>query len=70
MSTLEERTVARRSRLISHRAHSFSEAELWDLQYWQSLTPEERLSAHVAILRDVELVKGRSTSREDSDGHR
>lgn len=39
-----------------HRASSFAEAEAWDLDYWQHRTPEERLSALVAIHRDVKLV--------------
>lgn len=45
---------------MGHRATSFADAERWDLDYWQSMAPEERLSALVAIRRDVELVtKGR-----------
>lgn len=40
-----------------NRAGSFAEAEAWDLEYWQRRTPEERLSALVAIRRDVELAE-------------
>ena len=40
-----------------HRATSFADAEAWDLDYWQRRTPEERLSALVAIRREVELVR-------------
>ncbi len=40
-----------------HRARSFADAESWDLDYWQRRTPEERLSALVAIHREVELVQ-------------
>ena len=40
-----------------HRATSFADAEAWDLDYWQRRTPEERLSALVAIHREVELVQ-------------
>ena len=40
-----------------HRATSFADAEAWDLEYWQRRTPEERLSALVAIRREVELVR-------------
>lgn len=43
--------------MVGHRATSFADAERWDLEFWQSLTPEERLSALVAIRRDVELVE-------------
>jgi len=50
--------------MIVHRARNFREAEEWDLDFWQSVTPEERLSALVAIRRDVELVEaGRKATR-------
>jgi hypothetical protein len=55
--TLEERSEERRRRLVGHRAKSFADAEQWDLDYWQSMSPQERLSALVAIRRDVELVE-------------
>jgi hypothetical protein len=41
----------------THRASSFADAEAWDLDYWQRRTPEERLSALVAIHREVALVE-------------
>lgn len=41
----------------ANKASGFAEAEKWDLEFWQSVSPEERLSALVAIRRDVELVK-------------
>jgi len=40
-----------------HRACSYEDAERWDLDFWQSRSPEDRLSALVAIRRDVELVE-------------
>lgn len=55
--SLEERSRLRRSRIVAHRATSFQDAEAWDLDFWQRCTPEERLSALVAIRRDVELVE-------------
>ena len=54
---MEERSRRRRERIEVNRASSFEEAERWDLEFWQSRTPEERLSALVAIRRDVELVE-------------
>lgn len=42
---------------MAHRAGSFAEAERWDLDYWQSRTPQERLSALVQIRRDVKLAQ-------------
>ncbi len=61
--SLEDRSRARRRRMVVHRATSFEDAERWDLEFWQSRTPEERLSALVAIRHDVELVEeGRHSS--------
>lgn len=56
-STLEERSRERGERIVANRAASFAEAEAWDLDYWQRRTPEERLSAFVALLRDVEAAR-------------
>lgn|GEM_PF-6603462 len=56
-TTLAERAEARRRRLVANYAPSFAAAEDWDLQYWQRLTPEERLAAWVALRLDVELVE-------------
>lgn len=56
--SIEERSRERQRRMVGHRATSFEDAERWDLEFWQSVTPEERLSALVAIRRDVELVEG------------
>ena len=55
--TLEERSAERRKRIVANVAHSFEEAEDWDLWFWQNWTPEERLSALMAIRRDIEKVK-------------
>jgi hypothetical protein len=51
--------------MVAHRASSFEDAEMWDLRFWQSCTPEERLSALVAIRRDVALAE--AARRSDSD---
>jgi len=55
--TIEERSAERRKRIEVNVAHSFQEAEEWDLRYWQNRTPQERLAALAAIRRDVEKVK-------------
>ena len=58
---MKERSRQRQKRIIVHRATSHQDAERWDLEYWQSQTPQARLSALVAILRDVRKVgRGRS----------
>jgi len=54
---MEERSRERRARMIVHRATGFADAAAWDLEFWQRQSPEERLSALVAIRRDVELVE-------------
>ena len=55
---LEERSKARRERMVVHRAKSHEDAERWDLEYWQSKTPAERLAALAAIHRDIAKVGG------------
>ncbi len=52
-----DRARERRARIVTHRAAGFDEAEIWDLNYWQSKTPQERLSALVAIREDVKKVE-------------
>jgi len=67
MMDLEERSRRRRNVLETHRTRSFADAEEWDLDYLQRRTPEERLSALVAIFRDVALVeaaKGEATKQD------
>jgi len=58
----KERAEERRKRIVAHVAHSHEEAEQWDLDFWQRQTPQERLSALVAIHEDIEKVKGRRRS--------
>ena len=53
---LAKRSAERRKRMVTHRAVSFEDAERWDLAYWQSRTPQERLSALVDIREDVRMV--------------
>ncbi|NCD32496.1 MAG: hypothetical protein EOL87_03665 [Spartobacteria bacterium] len=51
------RSEERKKRMVTNRASSFAEAEAWDLAYWQSKTPQERLSALQDILDDVADVE-------------
>jgi hypothetical protein len=63
---LQERSRKRRKIMETHRTRSSADAEAWDLDFWQRRTPEERLSALVAIHRDVALVeaaRGETTTR-------
>ena len=54
--------------MVAHRAVSFEDAEAWDLDFWQSMTPEERLSAFVAIRRDVEVVEAARGAGPPAEG--
>ena len=54
---IKERTAARRKRIVAHRAADFKDAENWDLDFWQSQSPEQRLSALVALRRDIMQVE-------------
>ena len=53
----KKRAQERRARMSTHRANGFAEADEWDLAYWQSKTPQERLSALAAIHADVDKVQ-------------
>ena len=63
-AALAARSRLRRERLVAHRASGHADAEAWDLGFWQSQSPEDRLSALAAIRRDVEAVEaGRKDGR-------
>ena len=59
---IKERSALRRKRMVFHKAKNFEDAERWDLEFWQSQTPEDRLSALVAIHKDIEKVGKKSES--------
>jgi hypothetical protein len=62
---IKERASGRRSTIIAHKAANFREAEAWDLDFWQQQSPEQRLSALVAIRRDIDkVIKGRSSNKK------
>ena len=54
---IRERSAERRKRIVTHKANSHEEAEAWDLAYWQNKTPQQRLSALVAIHEDIRKIK-------------
>jgi hypothetical protein len=64
---INERAAARQKRIVAHRAADFEDAESWDLTYWQSQTPEQRLSALVAIRRDVIKVEQARLQKSATD---
>jgi hypothetical protein len=50
--SIQERTRQRKRIITAHRARGFAEADRWDLEFWQRQTPEQRLSALVALRAD------------------
>jgi hypothetical protein len=50
------RAAERCAHVVANRATSFDDAERWDLQYWLQKTPQERLSALMAIHSDIAKV--------------
>jgi hypothetical protein len=64
-AAIAARSRLRRERMVAHRASGHADAEAWDLEFWQSRSPEERLSALVAIRRDVEAVAAGRKTRHD-----
>lgn len=62
--SLEERSKKRKERMMFHRALNHSDAELWDLMFWQAQSPDDRLSALVHIHRDVQ--KAMEAGKSDS----
>jgi len=70
--SLEKRAAERRKRIVGHIATSFEDAEDWDLRFWQGLTPQDRLSALVAIHRDIAMVEAgrRYSHRASRKGNR
>ncbi|MDD5309496.1 MAG: hypothetical protein PHU25_19440 [Deltaproteobacteria bacterium] len=56
-SGIAERSAQRRRRIVAHLAAGYEDAEAWDLDYWLGRTPQERLSALVAIRRDVAAIE-------------
>lgn len=57
LSNRHTRASERRKKMVANRAESFAAAESWDLDFWQSCTPGERLSALVHLRRDVEMAR-------------
>jgi hypothetical protein len=55
---LADRSKARRERMVVNRARDHGEAERWDLEFWQSRSPAERLAALAAIHQDIANVPG------------
>jgi hypothetical protein len=53
---IKSRSEIRRKKIVGHIAKNYDDAEDWDLEFWQKQTPQERLSALVAIIDDIKKV--------------
>jgi len=53
-----KRAEARRARISAHIASDWAEAERWDLEFWQKQSPQDRLSALVALRKDLLAIRG------------
>lgn len=53
---IKSRAEIRRKKIVGHIAKNHDDAEDWDLEFWQKQTPQERLSALVAIINDIKKV--------------
>ena len=62
---LKRRAAERRKRIVGNIAKNFAEAEQWDLEFWQSQTPQMRLSALVELREDLALIPGRNRMFDD-----
>lgn len=56
--SLKSRSGLRRKKVVAYRAKDFADAERWDLEFWQQQSPAVRLSALVAIRKDIAKVNG------------
>ncbi len=62
--TRAERAAYRRKSMVGHKSHGYAEAEAWDLDFWLQQSPQARLSALVAIRRDIAKVNARRLKEE------
>jgi len=63
--SIRQRARRRRARMVVHRAAGYEDADRWDLEFWQAMTPQERLSALVDIHEDIARVRGRRRWNRD-----
>ena len=53
-------SVSLPERIVVHRAKDHTDADQWDLEFWQNQTPEMRLLALVELRNDLGKVRGRN----------
>jgi len=64
---ISERSKIRHKKMLANLAAGFQEAEEWDLDFWQNQTPQQRLSALVAIRNDILKVNiGKQNTQKKS----
>lgn len=55
---IKRRAAERQKRITGNVAKNHSEADQWDLEFWQKQTPAMRLSALVALRNDLVAIHG------------
>lgn len=63
--SLAQRCAARRERIVVHRAKDHTDADQWDLEFWQNQTPEMRLLALMELRNDLSKIRGRNRMFDD-----
>ena len=61
------RAEERRARITAHNASGWADAERWDLEFWQKQSPQDRLSALVALRNDLVAVRGGTAALDWDD---
>ncbi len=54
---LAKRRAERMRRIVTNIAYTFEEAEAWDLEFWQSKSPEDRLNALEELRADWSNIR-------------
>lgn len=67
LDRMKQRADARRKRMVGNVALTHQDADDWDLAFWQQQTPQARLSALVALRKDLEAVRGSATNLDWDD---
>ena len=63
-NALSARSDERRQRMTVRIATNWKDADEWDLAFWQQQGAEARLSALVALRRDLAAVRGADAELE------
>ncbi len=66
-TSVKQRRDERTSRIQANIADGFSDAEQWNLEFWKRQSPQDRLSALVALRNDLKAVHDNGDTLDWSD---